>query len=193
MMGRRRHVIPALIVVVMLLIAVAPLPYGYYQVLRWLICGVAVFIAFEAYRWGKRWATWLFGIIAVLFNPVLPVHLSKEVWQPIDVVCALLFGMSIIFLKGPQPEISGGKRRPEQMEAGEEVSPNVIPGDKQMPEIPPSQQQRERKRARANWAIVLSVAVLVVALAGLVGWGIGYSSQKLLRFFLHPRRKQYPQ
>ncbi len=105
-MGKRPHVIPAVIVAVMLLGAVAPLPYGYYQLLRWVTCGVGVFIAVEAYRWGKIWATWLFGIVAVLFNPIIPIHLTKEIWQPIDLGCALLFSLSLLLLKAPAEDAS---------------------------------------------------------------------------------------
>jgi len=97
----RPHLIPSLIVAAMLLVAVAPLPYGYYQFLRWAACGVAVFIAFKSYKWKKTWAIWLFGGIAVLFNPIVPIYLTKEIWQPIDLVCALLFGLSTLFLKEP--------------------------------------------------------------------------------------------
>jgi uncharacterized membrane protein YccC len=88
---KRPHLIPAIIAALMLLGAVGDWPYGYYQLLRWVTCGAAVFVAFMAYNWQKLWATWLFGIIAVLFNPLVPIHLTKELWQPIDVICALLF------------------------------------------------------------------------------------------------------
>ena len=95
------NVIPASIVAVMLLIAVAELPYGYYQVLRWATCGIAVFIAFQAYKVGKTWIIWLFGLIAVLFNPIFPIHLTKEIWRPIDLASAAIFGLSIFFLSTP--------------------------------------------------------------------------------------------
>lgn len=100
-MKNRPHVIPAIIATVMLLVAVAPLPYGYYQFLRWVICAISAFIAVEAYSWGKKWATWLFVPIAVLFNPLIPIHLTKEIWQPIDLTCALLFSLSLLFLAKP--------------------------------------------------------------------------------------------
>ena len=106
MMKNRLHIYLAIIVAIMLLIAIAPLPYGYYQFLRWVVCGVAVFIAYSAYTWGKIWAVWLFGIVAVLFNPIIPIHLTKEIWQPIDLVCALLFSLSLIFLKAPKEDTS---------------------------------------------------------------------------------------
>ena len=103
-MKNRPHVIPAIIATVLLLVAIAPLPYGYYQFLRWVVCGASVFIAYTAYTWSKIWAVWLFGVVAVLFNPILPIHLTKEIWQPIDLVCALLFILSLIFLEAPKTD-----------------------------------------------------------------------------------------
>jgi len=97
----RPHLIPALVVAVMLVVAICSLPYGYYQLLRWCTCGVAVFIAVMGYRWGKIWATWVFGFVAVLFNPLLPIHLTREFWRPIDLVCAALFFTIVFVLREP--------------------------------------------------------------------------------------------
>ena len=101
-MNNRPHLIPALITALMLMGAFAPLPYWYYQFLRWGVCGVSVFLAISAYRWNKAWATWLFGVVAVLFNPIDPIPLTREIWQPIDLAAALLFGLSILFLSKPR-------------------------------------------------------------------------------------------
>jgi hypothetical protein len=88
---KRPHLIPAIIAALMLLGALGSWPYGYYQLLRWVTCGAGIWIAVVAYSWQKVWVTWLFGIIAVLFNPLVPIHLTKEIWQTIDVICAILF------------------------------------------------------------------------------------------------------
>ena len=100
-MGGRPHLIPALIIAVMLVVAIASLPYGYYQLLRWVTCAVAVFIAVMGYRWGKVWATWVFGLVAILFNPLWPIHLTREIWRPIDLVYAVLFITSVFVLREP--------------------------------------------------------------------------------------------
>jgi hypothetical protein len=100
-MQRRPHLVPALLITFLLLIATLHLPYGYYTFLRWVTCGMGGFTAFIAYRWGAKWAVWLFIPIAILFNPFIPIYLTREIWQPIDVVCAIIFGISAFALKKP--------------------------------------------------------------------------------------------
>jgi len=108
-MKRRPHLIPALVATAMLFLAMADLPYGYYQILRWVVCGVAAYIAYMAYRWGKVWATWIFGFVTALFNPIIPVYLTKEIWQPIDFICAILICSSTLFLKESGQKQTGEK------------------------------------------------------------------------------------
>src|SRR4030065_2191081 len=97
-LGKCPCLIPAIIAAVSLLFALAPWPYGYYQLLRFVVCGVASYIAFVAYNRQKMWAVWLFGFIGVLFNPLIPIHLSRELWQPIYVICGTLFIVSAVII-----------------------------------------------------------------------------------------------
>jgi hypothetical protein len=102
---KRPHLIPCSIAAVMLLLALAPWPYGYYQLLRFIVCGISIYVAFIAYNWHKIWATWLFGFIAVLFNPLIPIHLSREFWKLIDGLCGFVFIVVTIMLKGRIPSV----------------------------------------------------------------------------------------
>lgn len=86
----------------MLVAALADWPYGYYQLLRFVTCGVAAYIAYLAYQRQKMWAAWLFGLIAVLFNPLIPVHLNREAWAIIDCTCAMVFVSSALFPRRTQ-------------------------------------------------------------------------------------------
>lgn len=99
LLQRRPLLIPAAIAALMLLGALGYWPYGYYQLLRFVVCGVSAYVAFMAYRRQRQWATWLFGFIAILFNPLAPIHLSRDIWQPIDLVCALLFAFVAFAIK----------------------------------------------------------------------------------------------
>jgi hypothetical protein len=103
-MDKRPHLIPSLIAAAMLFIALGHLPYGYYQLLKIIVCGAAVYMAYLAYKWQKIWAVWLLGFIAVLFNPLLPIHLSRDIWQPIDIACAFVFFV-LAFIEKPSDSI----------------------------------------------------------------------------------------
>lgn len=98
---KQPHLIPVTIATIMLLSALAPFPYGYYQLLRLVVCGAAVYVAFMAFNLQKIWAVWVFGFVAILFNPLIPIHLSREIWQPIDVICAILFIAMMFVLEKP--------------------------------------------------------------------------------------------
>jgi len=75
----------------LLFVALLPLPYGYYQFLRIAITVASGFVAYSAFSNSNQgWAIG-FGAICILFNPFIPIHLSKSMWAPIDVVVALVF------------------------------------------------------------------------------------------------------
>lgn len=99
--SRRPHSIPCIIAAAMLLLALRKWPYDYYRLLRFVTCAVAVLVAYCAYAWRKWWAAWLFGFVAVLFNPLLPIHLKRQTWQVIDPAAAALFLVAAILLAKP--------------------------------------------------------------------------------------------
>ena len=80
---------------VLLLWALADNPYGYYQFLRWAILVIGVYTAYTFYKQQKIAWAWIFGIMAVLFNPIFPFYLSKDTWQLIDVAAAIIFFASL--------------------------------------------------------------------------------------------------
>lgn len=74
-----------------LFIAIVDLPYGYYQLLRFFICGVGAYGAYLSYEQKKiRWI-WILGIIALLFNPFMKFYLGKETWKIIDFIAGVIF------------------------------------------------------------------------------------------------------
>jgi hypothetical protein len=73
-----------------LLAAVYPWPYGYYVFLRFLICGVATFGAYVALRQRSPLA-FPFLAAGILFNPIVPAHMTRAIWIGVDVVVATGF------------------------------------------------------------------------------------------------------
>ena len=105
-MEKRPHLIPSIVSILMLIACLGQWPYGYYTLLRFVVCGSAVYIAVVSYEWKQIWACWVFGIIAFLFNPLIPIHLDRDLWMGIDLLCAVFFAVSLI-MKTPPPKSIG--------------------------------------------------------------------------------------
>lgn len=85
--------IPYLIVVVLSLLALAPMPYGYYTFLKITVSGCAVMTAYLKYKNSdKGLLFWLCVASAILFNPIIPIHLTRQIWMFFNIAMASLFG-----------------------------------------------------------------------------------------------------
>ncbi len=73
-------------------------PYGYYQLLRVVVCAIAVWGATLAHRMENPGWIWLLAVLAVIFNPVFPVRLEREIWSIIDVGAAVVLVASLRLL-----------------------------------------------------------------------------------------------
>ena len=89
------------IAILMLLLAIpsGAWPYGYYILLRWVVTGVAVFVWWIASELERKGWSWVMIGIAILFNPLIPIHLDKETWIVIDFIIAALFLISVFKIK----------------------------------------------------------------------------------------------
>ena len=94
--GKHRHMnseaIHSIICAAALLIAAfSQWPYFIYVLLRLFICCSSAYIAAKSYSRHRVPLTWLFGAVAVLFNPVLPVRMARSDWAATNAVTALFF------------------------------------------------------------------------------------------------------
>ncbi len=88
---------PSLLTSVLLILGAFPIvDYNYYVLLRWVVCLIAIYIAYHSYKSKKNYWFWVMGIVALVFNPVSTFHFEKETWAVIDIVAAVLFGVTIL-------------------------------------------------------------------------------------------------
>lgn len=66
-------------------------PYDFYILLRWFICISSLIVANGFYKSKLNGWMMVFGGVAFLFNPIIPIHLAKSSWVLIDFVSAILF------------------------------------------------------------------------------------------------------
>ncbi len=91
---------PIIISIAMLLLAIPPIwPYGYYTLLRLVVCGSAIYLTWFAKSINRQGWMWTLGFIALLFNPLIPIRLDKATWSLVDLMVAIIFFASMFKLK----------------------------------------------------------------------------------------------
>jgi FtsH-binding integral membrane protein len=87
---------------IFLLGALGTWPYAYYQLLRWVVCGAAVYVVYLGLesKTDHKGIGWLMMVvIAVVFNPIAPIYFPKGTWSVLDLVAAIFFFAYAYFLK----------------------------------------------------------------------------------------------
>jgi len=94
-------VIARLITSVLLFIALLNQQIGYYKFLRWVVFATAIYTLYISYikKEQMNFGVWLFGIIALLFNPLIPFYIGKSSWQITDIFTGIIFIISIFFIR----------------------------------------------------------------------------------------------
>jgi hypothetical protein len=59
-------------------------PYSYYTLLRWVCCPVFAYSAVSAFEVSRVAWTWIFGVLAGLYNPLFRVHLDRTTWVGVN-------------------------------------------------------------------------------------------------------------
>lgn len=72
-----------------LLLCLAPMPYGYYTLIRILATVVFGIFAYKCYVTKKEGMTWVFVTLALLFQPFAKIALGRVIWNVIDVIVAI--------------------------------------------------------------------------------------------------------
>jgi len=89
--------LPSLIAAVLLAIAVTHLPLWYYTLLRFLVTLAAIAVIWMEKDRALGFWVYLFGAVAILFNPILPVYFhDKSVWMPIDIAASAAFIAQVV-------------------------------------------------------------------------------------------------
>ncbi len=67
------------------------LPYAYFTLTRIIVCLFSCAIAYDAFSRNDALTKIVFVCIAILFNPILPIHLQRDDWEGIDLITAGVF------------------------------------------------------------------------------------------------------
>lgn len=79
-------------------------PYGFFTLLRFVVFASSVYVAWMAYEVQKEKWVWIFGFLAVLFNPFIVIHLNREIWSVVDLIIGVFMIISLFALKLDKPK-----------------------------------------------------------------------------------------
>jgi FtsH-binding integral membrane protein len=72
----------------------------FYTALRWVSCAAFAYSAVVGSQMQLTFWAWVFGLLAILFNPIIPVYLQRQLWQIIDYVAmVIIFLAAIVFTR----------------------------------------------------------------------------------------------
>jgi len=85
----RAILLTAAVLLFLATLAALSLPYGFFTFLRIVVCGVSIYVAIQV----KDSVVTLIGllIVAILFNPLVPIRLPQQTWRIIDLATAAAF------------------------------------------------------------------------------------------------------
>lgn len=82
-------------------------PYGYYTLLHWICSVVFAYSAVSAFTMNRVAWTWIFGVLAGLYNPIFGVHLDRSTWIGVNLfTIAVIVGAAVIFWRPSSKKIN---------------------------------------------------------------------------------------
>ncbi len=85
-----------IILAVALLLCLLHLPYGYYELVRFLGMVGFGYLAFEAHRAKRDNEVIIYAGLSILFQPFLKIALGREVWNMVDVIVGIGLLLSVL-------------------------------------------------------------------------------------------------
>lgn len=85
-----------LILAILLFLCLANMPYGYYQFVRLAALVGFAFLAYQANQEGRQTEMFIYGGLALLFQPFIKIALGRELWNIIDVLVGVALLLTLL-------------------------------------------------------------------------------------------------
>ena len=99
MSNSAKNVLTIVAIIFLLLPIMQKWPFAYHTLIRLEIFIASIYLVFLAMQAGQFGWMILFAILVILYNPIIPIHLKKEVWQIVEISGAAVFGISLVALR----------------------------------------------------------------------------------------------
>ena len=86
-----------LILAILLIICLADMPYGFYQLVRFAAACAFAYMSYDYFKSKKDGLGFLFAALALLFQPFFKIALGRLLWNVVDVIVAV--GLIYLLIK----------------------------------------------------------------------------------------------
>lgn len=93
-----------LLLALLLLGCLLNMPYGYYQLIRFISMIGFAYLAYSAYKQNKKNEIFIYIVLAVLFQPFIKIALGRTIWNIVDVIVSI--GLVISVIKDPNTKLN---------------------------------------------------------------------------------------
>lgn len=83
-----------LVIAILLLLCLADMPYGFYQLVRFASAGAFAYLSYDYFKSKRDGLGFIFAALALLFQPFFKIALGRTVWNLVDILVAI----SLIYL-----------------------------------------------------------------------------------------------
>jgi hypothetical protein len=67
-------------------IALLPMPYGYYQAMRWVVAVACIALALHFHSVNTHGWQWIWLAMGGIYNPIVPIHATREFWLVLNLI-----------------------------------------------------------------------------------------------------------
>ncbi|STC98477.1 DUF6804 family protein [Elizabethkingia anophelis] len=72
------------------------MPYGYYQLVRFIALISFAVLAYQASQQSRQTEMFIYGALALLFQPFFKIALGRELWNIVDVIVGIGLLVSLV-------------------------------------------------------------------------------------------------
>jgi hypothetical protein len=76
------------------------------------VCATAAYSAYDSRTFYRIPRAWVFGLVALLFNPLIPVKIDMATWGYLDIAVGVFFLVSLFFIR-EDISTKGGQNEPQ--------------------------------------------------------------------------------
>ena len=101
---RRMALAPGILGAIVAIVGTLLVDSGSFEIIRYVVAILALIVAWFAFQAKHWWWIIVLLVVAVLYNPVVPIVLERDILLPVSYISALVFIAAGLLVKIRNPE-----------------------------------------------------------------------------------------